>query len=132
MAPAQQVVQFLSLTGNLLARFSGVVQAFDAHETYAVGGFLDENVILNTLTPPNMIIGKDNVLAYLNDVKFQDASTYFGPLSTNVSAPTATVSGKALWIDSDTGPAGELIHYSFTFVLHTDGDWYVINLWGTH
>jgi hypothetical protein len=131
MATVQQVVPFLTLTGNLLMRFIGVVQAFDAHDTRAVGDFLDDNVILDTLTPPVMIIGKTNVLSYLDAEFKKDPSIYFGPVSTNVSAPTATVSGRALWIDNDTGPAGEFIHYSFTFVLHTDGNWYVINLWGT-
>ena len=131
MATMQQLAPFLTLTSNLLMRFIGVVQAFDAHNTRAVGDFLDENVILNTLTPPVMITGKKNVLTYL-DNKFRSDPPYFVPSSMNLSAPTATVSGKALWIDKDTGPAGEFIDYSFTFVLHTDSNWYVINLWGTH
>lgn len=131
MAIVQTAAEFLTISGQLLTRFSRLVQAFDAHDIDAVAGFLDDNVILNILTPPDMIIGKPEVLEYLGKKLRDEPAIYFKPLSTNVVAPTATVSGEALWIDDDTGPGGEDIHYSFTFALHADGNWYVINLWGT-
>jgi hypothetical protein len=129
MSIVDQTIELLRFTSALNDTFSELVTAFDAHDVPRVSRLLGEHVILNTLTPPNIIIGKKGVEDYLTTRFRQDGSIWFTPLSTNISAPTATVSGCALWIDQDRKAPGERIRYSFTFVL-VDGNWLVTNLWG--
>jgi hypothetical protein len=131
VAISQQVLQIFASSADLLAAFTRLVESFDAHDVNALenGPLLGEHVILNTLSPPNIIRGKRDVLNYLAARFKDDPSISFTPLTINISYPTATVSGCGLWVDKDTGTKGERIRYSFTFLL-VDGNWLAENLWG--
>jgi hypothetical protein len=139
--------QFFTTNLDLDRRFTTMVTAFNNHNINAVAGFLDVNVALNTLTPPHLYQGKNDVVTYLTG-KFNDPAVKFYPLTTTSGVATGTVSGTALWHDHDTVDAkgnniGEKIQYGFIFVQHLyriddggnvvqdDGQWYCVNLWGT-
>jgi hypothetical protein len=124
------VYGFLGLGANLQQRFIGVVGAFNAHDLTAVSAFLDDNVILTTLTPAITHTGRAAVEAYLGQKFQQVPPPFFQPQLIIVDVAQSRVSGPALWTDSDTTNAH--LRYAFTFALHQDDNqWYVINLWGT-
>jgi hypothetical protein len=50
----------------------------------------------------------------------------------NPDSVTGIVAGVAWWYDRDNNiPTKGHILYRFTFVLHSDGNWYAVNLFGT-
>jgi hypothetical protein len=126
------------LDNSLLQRFVLAVAAFNAassgqQDWTALANLLDDNVILNTLDPPTMIISKAAVIDYLqHDIAADEPR--FTPLSPiNVDATSGRVWGRARWLDHDNGTTTDReITYSFTFVLHNnDNAWYIVNMWGS-
>jgi len=133
---ADKVAAFLELLAarnqTLLATFNNLVNAFNNGDFLTVNSMLDDNVTLTTLKPPVTITPKSAVAPYI-EYKIADDNPALIPLPPiHVDSTTGEVHGKATWLDNDEGVlTSSIIHYKFTFVLHSDGAWYVLFLTGT-
>jgi hypothetical protein len=133
---ADQVTTFLASVAtrnrSLLDAFNRLVNAFNHRDFQTVDNMLDDNVTLTTLDPPVTKTPKSQVAPYIPN-KIANDDPIFIPLPPiNVNSTTGLVWGKATWLDNDNGaPTSSIIFYWFTFILHSDGLWYVLYLAGT-
>ena len=116
----------------LLDTFLKAVDAFNLRCWKDLDSRLAENVVLNAVTNPGIVVGKPAVIAYLEG----QAADYpqFLPNSPNVDASQLTVSGTATWVDHDNpgGTTNLPINYKFTFEYDADSNTcQIINLYAT-
>jgi hypothetical protein len=115
-------------TDALTARFNAACDKFNINRDPTIGGWLDDNVTVFSVSSNRPVTGKHAVINYFTQ-QFTD-SPQFNPLSPIVvtqNGTTGTVEGSARWID-DNGP--ETISFVFKFVF-VNNQWLLLSLWGS-
>jgi hypothetical protein len=114
-------------------RFNSACDQFNAGD-YTIGGWLDDNVTVFSVSSNRPVIGLPAVQAWFKD-QFSDHPK-FNPLSpvavtqnvTSKGGVTGTVEGSARWVDYN---GAETISFVFTFVLDANRGWLLLTLWGS-
>jgi hypothetical protein len=122
----------LTIRSNILSTaFSNLVDALNNEDWAAVRDLLDENVQLTSLDYPTTYVGKGRVVAYIKTKIAKDEPVLITQ-QVYPDAITGIVTGNALWVDNDNGRRTiSPITYKFIFVLHSDNNWYAVNLSGS-
>jgi hypothetical protein len=132
---AKGVEYFLSsvatYSSSLLTAFNNIVNALNYYQWETVRDLCDDGVTITSLDKPKTYTGKQAVVNYIKN-KIAKDHPILSPITVNPNSTTGMVSGKAWWFDQDNNiPTKTHICYQFIFVLHSDGNWYAVNLYGT-
>jgi hypothetical protein len=116
---------------SLLLAFYNLVDALNNRQWKTVGDLCDDGVTLTSLDNPTTYRGKQPVVHYIK-TKIAKDHPILSPITVHPDSTTGIVAGKAWWYDRDNSiPTKGHISYQFIFVLHSDGNWYAVNLSGT-
>ncbi|MGH7842264.1 MAG: hypothetical protein ACREQT_12190 [Candidatus Binataceae bacterium] len=112
----------------LTHRFNDAVAIFNNNQDNTIGGWLDDNVTVFSVSSNRPVTGKQGVEQYFTQ-QFKD-NPRFTPLTPIIVAQngrTSTVQGTAKWVD-DNGT--DTIDYVFKFVFDSTRGWLILSLWG--
>lgn len=115
-------------TDALTTRFNDAYAIFNENKDNTIGGWLDENVTVFSVSSNRPITGGKAVENYFQQ-QFADCPQFnpLSPIIVTQNGTTGTVEGSARWIDSN---GAETISFVFKFVF-VKGQWLILSLWGS-
>ena len=115
-------------TDALTERFKDAYTIFNGNTDSTIGGWLDDNVTVFSVSGNRPITGKTAVENYFQQ-QFADCPQFnpLSPIIVTQNGTTGTVEGSARWIDNH---GAETISFVFKFV-RLRGEWLILSLWGS-
>ena len=115
-------------TQSMIDCFTQAYTIFNENSDPTIGGYLDENVTVFSVTANRPVVGRPAVENYFKQ-QFSDSPQFqpLQPVIANCSGITGVISGSARWVDTN---GAETIAFVFTFV-YTNNHWKILSLWGS-
>lgn len=116
-------------TQSMVQCFTNAYAIFNRNSDPSIGGLLDENVTVFSVSANRPVVGRAAVENYFKQ-QFSDCPQFqpLEPFISNTSGNTGTIAGSARWVDTN---GAETISFVFTFVVDSSGQWKILSLWGS-